>query len=66
MMGSLFERGDGVARNEAEALRWFRLASDQGHPEACFDIAQFYHHGMGGLDEDLAVANSILLVQDGT
>ena len=46
--------------------RWFRQAANQGHPEACFDIAQFYHHGMGGIDEDLAVANSILLVQDGT
>jgi len=35
MMGLAYKYGDAVDRDTAEAQRWLRLASDQGHPDAC-------------------------------
>jgi TPR repeat protein len=30
----LYEAGEGVAENQAEALQWFHKAADQGNPKA--------------------------------
>lgn len=31
MVGMMYAEGDGVGRNEEEAVRWFQEAADQGH-----------------------------------
>jgi TPR repeat protein len=38
---------DGVARYEREAVKWFRLAADQGHAEAQCRLAICYRDGSG-------------------
>ena len=43
----MHEHGEGVAKDAAEALRWYRLAADQGHPGACDKVARFFDAGMG-------------------
>jgi hypothetical protein len=30
----MYDYGDGVAEDRAEAVRWYRLAAEQGHAEA--------------------------------
>ena len=38
-----------------EALKYFRLAADQGHPTAVFCIGECYYKG-NGVEKDLAEA----------
>jgi len=33
-LGVMFENGEGVAQDRAEAIRWYRLAAAQGHSKA--------------------------------
>ena len=40
LIGWLYANGQGVARDYAEAARWYRLAADQGIAEAQFNLAR--------------------------
>ena len=39
--------GDGVARDESEALKWYRLAADQGSADAQMSLGMVYVGGQG-------------------
>ena len=39
-LGRLYERGEGVKKDDSEALRWFRLAATGGHKAAGQRVAQ--------------------------
>ena len=39
--------GVGVTKDDAEALRWFRLAAEQGHAQAQFNLGIMYNTGRG-------------------
>jgi TPR repeat protein len=41
--------GHGVGRDVDEAKRLWLLAANQGHPNACWAIAQQYRRGMNGM-----------------
>jgi hypothetical protein len=45
--GKAFFAGNGVARNNAAAVQWFRAASDQGSAEATAWLGQAYLEGRG-------------------
>ncbi len=45
-LGWLHEYGEGVAKDMAAALRWYRSAADQGHPLACDKVGHFYDSGL--------------------
>ena len=47
-LGNSFFHGNGVARNNTEALVWYKKAADQGHPEAQYWIGVSLHHGLVG------------------
>ncbi len=40
-LGHIYRKGDGVPKNEAEAVKWYRRAANQGH-----SIAESWLHGM--------------------
>ena len=40
-LGHIYRKGDGVPKNEAEAIKWYRRAAYQGH-----SIAESWLHGM--------------------
>jgi TPR repeat protein len=44
-MGYLYENGDGVAQNMAEAARWYTLGAAQGEPSAEAALGQLYEDG---------------------
>jgi tetratricopeptide (TPR) repeat protein len=48
--------GGGVEKDEAEALRWYRKAAEQGHARAQWDLGYIYEHGDLGVARDEAEA----------
>ena len=43
----MYRQGEGVPPNDAEALKWFRLAADQGNASAQFFLGLIYQFGRG-------------------
>ncbi|MCX6594785.1 MAG: tetratricopeptide repeat protein [Acidobacteria bacterium] len=46
-LGVMYDSGQGVPQDYAEALRWFRKAADQGHTSAQFNLGVMYANGQG-------------------
>ncbi len=46
-LGHLYSRGEGVARDPAQALRWFHAAAEQGEPYGQFALGNVYENGLG-------------------
>lgn len=53
-LGYLYERGQGVDRDEAEAARLYRGAADKGHLLGQFNLAVLYTGGRGVPQDDIA------------
>jgi TPR repeat protein len=51
-LGVRYATGRGVSKDDAEAMRWFRLAADQGHASAQFDLGVRYVTGRGVSKDD--------------
>jgi TPR repeat protein len=47
MLGESFSKGDGVAKDDSEAAKWFLTAAEQGHPEAQYRLSRCYYYGTG-------------------
>ena len=43
----MYENGMGVLKDDKEAAKWFRLAAEQGDPEAQYNFGVMYHYGKG-------------------
>ena len=46
-LGVIYDNGEGVPVNHAEAEKWYRLAAEQGHASAQFNLALMYGLGDG-------------------
>lgn len=46
-LGLIYEYGEGVPEDNAEAAKWYRQAAEQGVEEAQFDLARLYNSGEG-------------------
>jgi TPR repeat protein len=46
-LGELFEAGQGVPRDEAQAANWYRRAAEQGYANAQYNLAALYAVGKG-------------------
>lgn len=47
ILGVMYSRGEGIARDDAVALHWFTLAAEAGRPEAQFELGLIYRDGAG-------------------
>jgi TPR repeat protein len=54
-LGGLYSYGVGVARSDAEALKWYRRAADQGYGNAQVSLGVMYDKGEG-VEKDQAEA----------
>ena len=54
-LGVTYARGEGVARDEVAAAKWYRKAAGLGSAEAEFNLGNVYYHGQG-VEKDLAEA----------
>src|ERR1700704_2814878 len=50
-LGMIYENGQGVAKDERQALAWYRKAADQGFDKAEFNLGAMYDLG-GGAPQD--------------
>jgi TPR repeat protein len=55
LLGELLSRGLGVKQDLAAAADWYRLAADQGDPEALYALGRLYLEG-SGVEQDFAKA----------
>lgn len=46
-LGAMYNLGQEVPENHAEAVKWFRKAADQQDPEACYNLGTMYLNGRG-------------------
>jgi TPR repeat protein len=46
-LGTMYETGSGVTRNDREAVKWFRFAADQGRADAQNNLGVMYETGHG-------------------
>ena len=52
ILGSLYLAGEGVAKDDREAAKWFRKAAEQGNAEAQFNLGIMYLTGEGVPEDD--------------
>ena len=48
----MYGRGEGVPEDDAEAVRWYRLAAEQGYAKAQFNLGLMYDFGEGVPEDD--------------
>ena len=46
-LGIMYAQGEGVPEDDAEAVKWFRLAAEQGHAGAQYSLGVMYAAGDG-------------------
>jgi TPR repeat protein len=51
-VGVCYDQGWGTAADKAKAVYWYQKAADQGHGQSCFNLANSYLDGTGGLPVD--------------
>ena len=54
-LGLMYDNGQGVRQDYAEAVRWYRQAAEQGHAVAQKNLGVMYYEGRG-VRQDLALA----------
>jgi hypothetical protein len=47
VLGKMYETGQGVAKNDAEAANWYHKAADQGDARAQYNLGIMYDFGQG-------------------
>ncbi len=52
LLGSLYEHGDGVKKDEAAALKYYRLGYESGDAEAACRLGEIYNEGLLGQAKD--------------
>ena len=46
-LGGMYDKGQGVHQDYAEAIRWYRKAAEQGNIKAQFNLGAMYANGHG-------------------
>ena len=54
-LGVRYANGEGVPEDDAEAVRWYRLAAEQGHQDSQWSLGRMYRYGEG-IPEDQVLA----------
>jgi Sel1 repeat len=55
ILGVMYDNGEGVPQNNAEAMKWYREAADRGEPNAQCNLGTMYLTGQG-VPQDYAEA----------
>ena len=51
-LATMYTNGEGVTKDDAEAVRWFRRAAEQGHAAAQYNLGVSYANGEGVTKDD--------------
>ena len=52
-LGVMYDNGQGVQQDYAEAAQWYRKAADQGHSAAQCRLGEMYYEGQGALQDNI-------------
>jgi len=52
ILGNTYLTGQGVPQDDVEAVRWYRLAAEQGQAAAQSSLGAMYANGRGGVPQD--------------
>jgi TPR repeat protein len=52
VLGSMYDAGIGVIKDDRKALQWYRLAAEQGNADAQFNLGDMYANGQGVTQDD--------------
>ena len=52
----MYWMGEGAAKNEAKAVKWWTKAAEQDYPNAQYDLCVAFELGRGGLPADRSLA----------
>lgn len=55
-IGVCYSEGDGVEKNDTLALKWFRIAAENGNITGQLNLGECYYNGEGGLEVDYTQA----------
>ena len=58
LIGEIYRDGAAVPRDDSEASRWFRLASNLGDPQAAYELGALLLQGEKGVAKDPAAAKA--------
>lgn len=61
LLGSAYYNGEGVVKNKAEAIKWFRKAAEQGNAAAQSQLGDLYANGQGVVKNELIAYQWFLL-----
>ena len=53
----MYATGRSVLKDNAEAVKWYRLAAEQGQADAQYTLGLSYGAGLGGVLEDFVLAH---------
>ena len=56
-LGVIYDIGEDVSRDVAQAVIWYRKAAGQGHPAAQNNLGYMYQHGEGVPEDDVQAVN---------
>ena len=51
-LGRMYRQGEGVPKDDREAVKWFLLAAEQGDAEAQYNLGVMYSKGEGVAEDD--------------
>ena len=54
-LGLMYDKGQGVRQDYAQAVQWYRKAAEQGDAQAQYNLASMYEQGQG-VRQDSALA----------
>ncbi|MEX2296600.1 MAG: tetratricopeptide repeat protein [Dongiaceae bacterium] len=63
-LGVLYEKGLGVAQNDAMALAWYKRAAEQGNPQSTYNIGMMILDGRGAGPDPVVAAQWVQISAD--
>ena len=51
-LGVMYDNGQGVRQDDAQAVQWYRKAAEQGHAKAQYNLGVAYINGQGVRQDD--------------
>jgi len=60
-LGMIYDTGEGVTKDAAEAVKWYRKAADQGLAAAQFNLGVMYANGEGVTKDNMEAYKWLLL-----
>jgi len=56
VLGAMYVTGQGVPKDEAEAIKWLRKAAEQGEATAQYNLGNMYFDGLGVAKDEVEAA----------